>query len=87
MDSFIVRVFRPASGDASGDASVHGLHGVLIHPSSHREIPFRSSDELVAIIEAAAGRDGQIAMTLPRPPIEAVRSTRAHTNDSSRSPR
>src|SRR5687768_6483985 len=46
METFVVRVWRPAEGQVAGGAP-GDLRGIVLHPSSGLETPFSSEAELL----------------------------------------
>jgi|RhiMetdeSRZDD1v2_1073273.scaffolds.fasta_scaffold92907_2 hypothetical protein len=58
METFVVRVWRPAEGQGAGGAP-DDLRGIVLHPSSGIETPFSSEAELLkALRRPPAGGAG-----------------------------
>jgi hypothetical protein len=51
METFVVRVWRPAEGQGAGGAPGE-LRGIVLHPSSGVETPFSSEEELLRTLRA-----------------------------------
>ena len=54
METFVVRVWRPAEGQGAGEA-LSDLHGIVLHPSSGLETPFSSEVELLDALRRIGG--------------------------------
>lgn len=52
METFVVRVWRPAEGQGAGGAP-EDLRGIVLHPSSGIEVPFSSEAELLRTLRQA----------------------------------
>jgi hypothetical protein len=57
METFVVRVWRPAEGLGAGGA-LGDLRGIVLHPSSGLEVPFSSETELLDALRQGAGSAG-----------------------------
>lgn len=49
METFVVRVWRPAGGQDAGEA-LGNLRGIVLHPSSGLETPFSNESELLQVL-------------------------------------
>jgi hypothetical protein len=56
METFVVRVWRPAEGQVAGEA-LGDLRGIVLHPSSGLETPFSSEAELLQALRRIPGTD------------------------------
>ena len=56
METFVVRVWRPAEGHDAGEA-LSDLRGIVLHPSSGLETPFSSEAELLQALRRIPGTD------------------------------
>jgi hypothetical protein len=54
METFVVRVWRPAEGQSDGGA-LGDLRGIVLHPSSGLETPFSSEVELLEALRRGDG--------------------------------
>lgn len=57
METFVVRVWRPAEGLGAGGA-LGDLRGIVLHPSSGLEVPFSSETELLDALRRTAESAG-----------------------------
>lgn len=56
METFVVRVWRPAAGLDAADAAappsdVGDLHGTILHPATGKETAFTNADELLRALQ------------------------------------
>lgn len=56
METFVVRVWRPAEGQGAVEA-LSDLRGIVLHPSSGLETPFSSEAELLRALRHLPGAD------------------------------
>jgi hypothetical protein len=56
METYVVRVWRPAEGQGAGEA-LSDLHGIVLHPSSGRETTFSNEAELLEALRRIPGTD------------------------------